>query len=126
MSECNLGKDAVISIGTVEWEDVSSHNVRLETAMADTSTRGGGGFRQWCPTLRDVTIDVSGFYKGSGVTDTVQAAWLDGVDVSVAVTDAGLNFPGDFFVESFEGSSPLEEGNQFNVTFRYRGPTAAE
>lgn len=117
---CNLGMNAIINVGGTPWTAVSDVTVNGSTTEADVTTRANGGWRKKCPALRDLTVDITGFYDAADtVFGVVRDAWLAGElveSVQVLTATDGEGVDGDFMVASFGYSQPLEEGQQFNVT----------
>lgn len=103
------------------FEEVADVNMDSVVALADVTTRKNKGWRSNCPTLKDMTVEITAMYKGGDAQlDLLRTAYYTGGLVDVAIlTSATGAYEGPvarFTVSRFGMEQPLEEGQRFPIS----------
>jgi len=110
------------------WDEVT--NVRdvtlnLEAGEADVTVRGGDGWRQTVPTLKDLSLEFEMIWDTSDADFTaIQAAFLAGSSLEFVALDGAVDEAGNegiratFMVGSFTRNESLEEALTVSVTLK--------
>lgn len=118
--------------GSPTWAErtnVRDVTINLETATADVTTRGGGGFRQVLPTLSEGSVEFEMIYSpGDPLFDALESAYFNRSLIDMAFADGVLPNPGagkttkyfraEFAVTNFSISQGLEEAMTVSVTLQ--------
>lgn len=132
---CFLGMDAVLLVdeangttpetvtGLTEYDEVVNVDLNLSAGEADVTTRANDGWRSFCQTLKEATIDVNAMYKGSNPELTIiRSAFLSNDLIDAAVM-TGSDAPreglvGRWAVTEFSLGQQLEEGQELTISLR--------
>ena len=132
---CYLGLDAVLLVaaaagdtpevvtGLAEYDEVVNVDLNISAGEADVTTRANDGWRSFCQTLKEATIDVTAMYKGSNTElNIIRAAFLGNDLVDAAVMTGGEapreGLVGRWAVTEFSLGQQLEEGQEITISLR--------
>lgn len=136
MATPKLAEDAKIYInggtyGSPTWQlicNVKDLTLSMENGEADVTTRCGAGFREYVPSLTDVTVDFQMIYDPSDARwEDLRAAFFDKTTEEFLVLDGAVATSGSeglrfhAFVRSFTRNETLGEAIMSDVSLR---PTA--
>ena len=132
---CYLGLDAVLLVaaaagdtpevitGLAEYEEVVNVDLNISAGEADVTTRANDGWRSFCQTLKEATIDVTAMYKGSNTElNIIRTAFLGNDLIDAAVMTGGEGpregLVGRWAITEFSLGQQLEEGQEITISLR--------
>lgn len=127
MPTAHLGLDGKAYYGTAgsqattEIENIRDVTLNLETAEADITVRGGDGWRQMTPTLKDASVEFQVLYdEADSFSEDIIDAYLNNTTYAFYFRSktGGKGLDADFRVISATRSEGLEEAMMLNVTLK--------